>query len=318
MNDQILKVAVVGCGARGKNHLDTIVNFPDVDIVAICDPVQEARTNLASAYKIKNSYGDINEMISHHKIDMAVVATPAHLNGACALPVIEAGIHTLMEKPPGLSGSETKILYEASKKSGAKVLIGWNRRFNSLIREAKLQIEKNGPITQIVGEFHKSMTQLRKRGYPDFLLDNFIYETPIHALDLIRFLANGSPVEDFQAYARRATSDYVDVYAALIRFTNGCVAQFTANFTTAARLERYEIHGKDCSAYLEGIDTLKIEKENQKEIIDKISSNGTAEQARFLIDCIKKKKSVEFPAASLSEAIKTMELADQIRAKLVV
>ena len=119
MNDQILKVAVVGCGARGKNHLDTIVNFPDVDIVAICDPVQEARTNIASAYKIKNSYGDINEMISHHKIDMAVVATPAHLNGACALPVIEAGIHTLMEKPPGLSGSETKILYEASKKSGA-------------------------------------------------------------------------------------------------------------------------------------------------------------------------------------------------------
>ena len=36
-------------------------------------------------------------------------------------------------------------------------------------------------------------------------------------------------------------------------FANGCVAQISANYTTDARLERYEIHGRDISAYLEGI-----------------------------------------------------------------
>ncbi len=35
------------------------------------------------------------------------------------------------------------------------------------------------------------MTRLDKLGrWPDELLDNFLYETPIHSIDLIRFLAD--------------------------------------------------------------------------------------------------------------------------------
>ena len=68
---------------------------------------------------------------------------------------------------------------------------------------------------------------------------------------LIRHLAD-APVSEVHSFVRRVSA-YRDVHAALIVFENECVAQLSANYTTDARLERYEIHGRDISAYLEGI-----------------------------------------------------------------
>ena len=316
MPGTVLNAALIGCGGRGCGHLETMKSFDDLRFVAVCDPVKELRDRVANENKVPRRYDDIEDMLSKEELDLAVVATPAHLNGKCALPVIQAGVHTLLEKPPGLSGAETERLRDAAKASGAKVLVGWNRRFHSLICKARGMIEERGPVTQIVAEFHKSMTRLRERPYPDHLLDNFIYETPIHAIDLVRSLAGGSPMAEVHAVARRAHSRYVDVYAALIRFENGCVAQLTANFTTDARLERYEIHGHDCSAYLEGVKRAVVLRDGKEDVFDTVESAGTAEQARFLIDCIKEDRTVDLPAAGLDEAVETMRLADRIRAEL--
>lgn len=316
MPESVLKAALIGCGGRGRGHIETLNTFGDLDFVAVCDPVEELRGRVAAENAVPRQYEDIDEMLSKEDLGLAVVATPAHLNGKCALPVIQAGVHTLIEKPPGLSGAEAEALRDAAKASGAKVLVGWNRRFHSLICKARRMIEERGPITQIVAEFHKSMTNLQARGYPDHLLDRFIYETPIHAIDLTRSLAGSSPIAELHAVARRANSRFVDVYAALIRFENGCVAQLTANFTTDARLERYEIHGRDCSAYLEGVRRAVVQRDGKEEVFDTVESAGTAEQARFLVDCIKEDRPVDLPAAGLDEAVETMSLADRIRAEL--
>lgn len=316
MPEAVLKTALIGCGGRGRGHIETMKPFDDLRFVAVCDPVEELRDRVAAEHAVPRRYEDIGDMLANEELDLAVIATPAHLNGRCALPVIQAGVHTLLEKPPGLSGAETEGLRDAANASGAKVLVGWNRRFHSLICKARGLIEERGPITQIVAEFHKSMTDMHRRGFPDHLLDNFIYETPIHAIDLTRSLAGSSPIAELHAVARRVNSPYVDVYAALIRFDNGCVAQLTANFTTDARLERYEIHGRDCSAYLEGVRRVVVKRDGKEQVFDELESAGTAEQARFLVDCIKDDRPVDLPAAGLDEAVETMKLADRIRAEL--
>ena len=316
MPETVLNAVLIGCGGRGRGHIEAMKTFDDLQFVAVCDPVEELRDRVADENAVPRRYEDIEDMLAKEELDLAVIATPAHLNGRCALPVIQAGVHTLLEKPPGLSGTETEGLRDAADRSGAKVLVGWNRRFHSLICKARGMIEERGPIIQIVAEFHKSMTDLRERGFPDHLLDRFIYETPIHAIDLTRSLAGSSPITEFHAVARRANSPFVDVYAALIRFENGCVAQLTANFTTDARLERYEIHGRDCSAYLEGVRRVVVQRDGKEEVFDEVESAGTVEQARYLVDCIKEDRPVCLPAAGLDEAVETMKLADRIRAEL--
>ena len=45
-----------------------------------------------------------------------------------------------------------------------KPLVGWNRRFHPIIVEARNLVLDRGPVTQLVGEFHKSITDLGNSG----------------------------------------------------------------------------------------------------------------------------------------------------------
>jgi predicted dehydrogenase len=93
------------------------------------------------------------------------------------------------------------------------------------------------------------------------------------------------------------------------------VGHLIANYTTDARLERYEIHGHWISAYLEGVDQGELVYDSQRVPLDPgTGSNGTREQNRYFLDCVAARRPVALPAADLDEAIKTMELAEAILA----
>ena len=305
-----LRVAVIGCGGRGRGHMKILSQFDDTDLVAVCDPVEAARNDAADQFNISNRYESIEALLDTETLDAIFVATPAHLNGEAALPCFERGIHTLLEKPPGMSVAETTALQRTAAQTGAKGMVGWNRRFHPIIVEAKRQVTARGPVTQIVGEFHKSITRLTGR-FPEHLMDNMFLETPIHALDAIRAIAEAD-VQEVHSVVQRTISDYKDVHAALILFDNGCVAQHIANYTTDARLERYEIHGRDISAYLEGVSHGTVFCDGTQHKLTEAGTGGTVEQNRYFLDCVKSDTPVSLPAANLDEAVKTMQLAEDI------
>ena len=312
-----LRVAVIGCGSRGRGHMQILSQFEDTDIVAICDPVEAARNNAGDTFNVSHRYDTIETLLDTETLDAIFVATPAHLNGEAAAPCLARGIDTLLEKPPGMSVAETVNLRDTAKQTGAKGMVGWNRRFHPIILQAKQHVTARGPIIQIVGEFHKSITRLARSGrFPEHLMDNMFLETPIHALDTLRALAEAD-VQEVHSVVQRTISDYKDVHAALILFDNGCVAQLIANYTTDARLERYEIHGRDISAYLEGVSHGTVFCEGTQHKLTGAGTGGTVEQNRYFLDCVKSDSPVSLPAANLDEAVKTMQLAADILGNVV-
>jgi scyllo-inositol 2-dehydrogenase (NADP+) len=307
-----LRVAVIGCGGRGRGHMKILSEFEDTDIVAICDPVESARNNAGDTFNVSKRYETIDGLLDNETLDAVFVATPAHLNGEAAAPCLERGVNTLLEKPPGMHVQETINLRDTAKKTGAKAMVGWNRRFHPIIVEASQRVKARGNVTQLVGEFHKSITRLAQSGkFPEHLMDNMFLETPIHALDTLRAIAEAD-VQEVYSFVQRTISDYKDVHAALILFDNGCVAQLIANYTTDARLERYEIHGRDISAYLEGVSHGTIFCDGTQHKLTDPGSGGTVEQNRYFLDCVKTNTPVSLPAANLDEAVKTMQLAADI------
>ena len=114
---------------------------------------------------------------------------------------------------------------------------------------------------------------------------------------------------------RWAISKYVDVHAALVLFENGCVAQITSNYTTDARLQRYEFHGRDISAYLEGINEGEIVHDGRRDMLeDPLGSGGAYELDRYFVDCVREDRPISTPACDLDDAVKTMELTELIAA----
>ena len=176
-----LQVALIGCGGRGRGHTRVLNEFDDVELVAVCDLVEAARTAAGDEFSIAGRYVNVEEMLDAESLDAVFVATPAHLNGQAALPCLERGVNTLLEKPPGMSVAETVGLRDAAARTGAKGMVGWNRRFHPIIVEAREMVEARGAVTQLVGEFHKSVTGFIKSGrFPEHLMDNLFLETPIH------------------------------------------------------------------------------------------------------------------------------------------
>ena len=252
-----IPVGLIGCGGRGRGHVRALHELEGVELVAVCDPVASNREQVGDEYSVERRYADVEAMLDAEELTAAIVATPAHLNAEAALPCLERGIDTLLEKPPGMSLDQTRALKEAAEASGARGMVGWNRRFDPLVLQVREEIESRGPIYQLVGEFHKSMSGFIAGGrFPEIVMDNMLLESPIHAIDLVRHLG-GAPVAEVHSFVRRASA-YKDVHAALVVFENDCVAQICANYTTDARLERYEIHGRDISAYIEGISTCEL------------------------------------------------------------
>jgi virulence factor len=307
-----VRVGIIGCGKRGRGHLRILNDFDDVSLVAACDPVVASRQTIADEFGIKQQYDAIEAMLDSAGLDAVLVTPPAHLNGKLALPCLERGVHALIEKPPGLSVKETQGLKDAADRTGAKVVVGWNRRFHPVITQARKTILDHGPMTQLVGEFHKNINQQAASGaFPESFLDQLLLETPIHAIDTIRFLAD-SDVKELHSIVRRSMSQYRDVHATLMEFENGVVAQTIHNYTTGARLERYEIHGHNISAYMEGVSGGQVFFEGETTEIVKGPTGGTEEQDRYFIDCVKSDQPVGLPAADLGEAVKTMEFMEAI------
>ena len=307
-----LKVGIVGCGGRGRGHARHVAGLEGVRLEAVCDPAAELRGAAAAEFGISRQYDYPDRMLAAGPLDAVVVSVPPELNCAAALACLEAGVATLVEKPPGLRAAETRQLLAAAERSGARCMVGFNRRFNPLIIEARRRIAERGPLVTVVGEFHKNLAQIEAQGkFAEPVLERFFYETPIHALDCVRALA-GSPASEVYALSRSAVSRHRDAYGALIRFENGCIAHLIANVTSGARLERYELHGAGISAYLEGVSQGRVVEDGAVTALTGQGDRSTLEQDRYFLDCVRHGRPIAAPACDLTEAVATMELAARI------
>ena len=307
-----MNIAFIGCGRRGRFHMAAFSDTNSVNISGVFDPFESARNSAADQFG-STAYSSVDQLIDSAEPDGIVVATPAHLNAEAALHVLSYGIPTLIEKPPGLSSDDARRLLTAAQKKSTNVMVGLDRRFNPLVTESLARVRRNGPVVQIAGEFHKDIREFTDD--PRFSQDIFNYmmlESPIHALDLVCFAA-GSNVSKVSGYVRQTNSKYRDVHAALIEFENGVVAQFAANYTTGGRLERYEIHGREISAYLEGVNRAWVmAKGESHDITLPTQMTSTQIQDNYFIECIRSGKKFSAPAATLEDGVKLLELAEAI------
>ena len=307
-----LRVGLVGCGPRAHNHAKLVHGMAGVRLTAVCDPLAAPRGRMADEFGIGRRYERIEEMLAAAALDAVLVNVPPHLNAEAAMVCLQAGVDTLLEKPPGLRVAETRALRAAAQRSGARCMVGFNRRFNPLIAEAKRRVAERGPVVTVVGEFHKNLVEIERQGrIAEPTLERFFYETPIHALDCVRWLAGG-PVREVHSVSRRAVSRHRDAFGALMQFDNGCIVHLVANITGGARLERYEIHGAGISAYLEGVQRGHVVADGEVTELAAAGSGpgggGTPEQDRYFLDCIREERPIELPACDLHEAVATMEL----------
>lgn len=246
MSNQRVRVGVVGAGGIARSvHLPSLSEMEDVQIAAICDLRADRAAEMAKTFKIPRTYLSYHEMLSTEKLDAVfVLVEPANLFHV-TWAALDAGKAVFMEKPPGVTSMQAWGLARKSAQAGRPLQVGLNRRWVPAVRKALALVRERCAVNQVEGTFFK---------YGDAGFDNggvaaFVADT-IHALDLVRWIAGGTPVAASLVVAR--IDDVVDnSWNGIIRFDNGVTGVIKANYRTGGRVHRVDIHGSGASAYVD-------------------------------------------------------------------
>jgi predicted dehydrogenase len=87
-----------------------------VEVAAIASRDQARADEVARKFGIPKAYGSYEELLADPEIEVIYNPAPNHLHVPWTIKALEAGKHTLCEKPIGLSAAEALQLLEASKK----------------------------------------------------------------------------------------------------------------------------------------------------------------------------------------------------------
>src|SRR5690606_21891324 len=124
-----LKVGVIGCGSISRwRHLLEYAANQQVEIVAVCDIVEERAKEMAEEYNA-TAYKDYETMLSEADLDVVSVCTPHYLHAPMSTASSNAGMHVLSEKPMATSYEHALDMTAAAEKNGNKLMISPTQRF---------------------------------------------------------------------------------------------------------------------------------------------------------------------------------------------
>tara|TARA_B000000460_G_C21418366_1_gene349696 strand:+ start:322 stop:843 length:522 start_codon:yes stop_codon:yes gene_type:complete len=162
------------------------------------------------------------------------------------------------------------------------------------------------------GEFNKDISEwIGKRGFDDNILDKMVLESPIHSIDLINFITS-SKLMKVSGFSRRFQSKYRTSFTAMMEYENGSVGSINSSYISSGRMERYVIHGRNISIYLDGINSGKIfykSKTYDLKIEQNLSS--TEIQMKNFLDFISNKEKY-FKGATIVDSLNIYKITNKM------
>jgi predicted dehydrogenase len=124
------KIGIIGLGSITQVvHLPNLIKFDNVEITAVAEINKNRLKTIADKFNIKERYNDHNELLAKSDVDSVIIATPTNTHKEVAIAALKAGKNILVEKPLARTYSETKQIFDASKKYKKNVMVGMNLRY---------------------------------------------------------------------------------------------------------------------------------------------------------------------------------------------
>lgn len=256
MTGKSIKVAVVGTGGWGKNHV-RVLNDLGV-LTAVCDFDENRVNSLSKKFKV-NSYLSLDSLLEKETdLDACLVCTPTKTHFKVAQEIMKHKINVFVEKPLSFSSTECIELTNLSKENNVVLTSGYIERFNPAVQDLKQIIDENKYGELLMMEFH------RENRMPLHIKDvGIIYDTSVHDIDTALFIFNCKPDVVF-ARAGKKFHNSEDFATIMLGFPNNRVAIIASNWITPKKVRRFSAVCSEGTIIGDFItQEIKIDDENQ-------------------------------------------------------
>lgn len=320
MADRV-RAGLIGAGGMANSvHYPSLAEMPDVDLVALCDLMPDKLAKTADKFGIANTYASYREMLEREDLDAVWVLMPPHHLFDIVIQCVKQKKHVFIEKPPGVSYEQARMMALACEQNGVLGMCGFNRRYIPLLEQCRQRVEDRGGVIQCVATFYKY--HVHGRPYYEGAIDILSCDA-VHAVDALRWMG-GEPAHVAADVSRRCNT-FDDAFNALIRFEGGATGVLLTNWCVGARTHSFEMHGRGISVFANPDDRALIYTEGklEPEALTAQEAAGSGDRHRYygfygenrhFVDCIKEGRQ---PSSSLRDAALTMRLVNQIYASSV-
>jgi predicted dehydrogenase len=133
----MINVAVAGCGYWGPNLIRNFNGLGDCRMKIACDPNSERLAHIKKLYPGIETETDYDAVVNNPDIDAVVIATPVRFHFEMAKKSLEAGKHTMIEKPMTASVAEARILRDIATKNKLTLMVGHTFIYSTPVRKIK-------------------------------------------------------------------------------------------------------------------------------------------------------------------------------------
>jgi predicted dehydrogenase len=221
------RIAVVGAGAFGRNHVRVLHQIEQAELAGILDPDPVRAADAVAAYGCP-VFENLEQLAAN--ADAAVVASPTVTHSEIGCHLIELGLDVLVEKPIAHDQAAAKKLVDAAEKYGKILQVGHLERYNPAVIALESAITK-----PLFFEIHR-MSEFSPR-----CLDvDVVLDLMIHDIDIVLSLTGQMP-EEIRAAGISILSQKVDIANVRLQFPGGCVANLTASRVSTERVRKLRL-----------------------------------------------------------------------------
>jgi len=221
-----IRVAVVGAGQFGRNHVRVVRQSERAELLAVVDIDAARAAEAADGCPALTDYRDL-----HGRVDAAIVAAPTAAHAEIGCELMRAGIDVLVEKPIASDLESATRLTDMARAAGRILQVGHLERYNPAV-VALEQI-----VTQpLFFEIHRLNLFSPRSLDVDIVLDLMI-----HDLDIVLHLVGDARLEEIRAAGISILSEKVDIGAVRLQFSSGCVANLTASRVSTERVRKLRL-----------------------------------------------------------------------------
>lgn len=267
----------------GQNYARLFAD-PDGDIVLDpCDPPRGLSPEHAGAW------------------DGAIIAAPTRLHAALALPLLQAGLPVLVEKPLAATPDEARALANFPR-----CFVGHIERFN--------------PAARAIPDDPRFVAAERMAEWVDRGIDvDVVLDLMIHDLDLFLHLRPDDAVVSVRASGMRLATPQIDIAEARVELASGAVGTFTASRVSRRQSRMWRVFAASrayVSVDLHARSAVRVDWQGGPSETPMLiaHTNALEQQVRAFAEAIRGAGST--PLATATEGLRALNLAWQVRSAI--
>lgn len=249
-----VRLAVVGAGGWGQNHVRTFAKLPEADLRYVCDRSDVARARAAKLAPDAQVVEDASVLFEDPSLEAVVIAVDASTHAALAQQALRAGKDVLVEKPLALDPADASALAREADERGRVLMVGHLLLYHPAIDRLR-ELCAEGRLGQLLHLRCERLNLGVLRRH-----ENAWFSLAPHDLSLAHLLFGAQPktIAASGACLLEPERGVEDVVHAWLDYGDGRVAQVSVSWLDALKTRRLVLVGTRAMAVFDDMAEQKL------------------------------------------------------------